>query len=88
MVRIVNIRKTDRFDVLICRPSKWGNPFPISDRISREKAIAMYETYIRRRLDLLTDLPELVGKVLGCYCAPLACHGEVLLKLLKESGLE
>jgi hypothetical protein len=88
MTRIVNIRATGRYDVFVGRPSKWGNPFLISDRTTREQAIEKYETYIRRRPDLLDDLPELVGKVLECYCAPLPCHAEVLVKLLKERGLE
>jgi hypothetical protein len=88
MTRIVNVRVTDRYDVFVGRPSKWGNPFPISHCTTREQAIKMYETYIRRRPDLLDDLPELAGKVLGCCCAPLPCHADVLVKLLRERGLE
>ena len=30
---------------------------------------------------LLAALPELQGKVLGCWCAPLPCHGDVLVEL-------
>jgi hypothetical protein len=86
--RLVNVRHTDQYDVLIRRPGKWGNPFHIGGRVTREKAIAMYEVYIRRNKKLLANLPELVGKVLGCCCAPERCHGEVLLRLLKERGLE
>jgi len=48
----------------------------------------MYEVHIRRSPKLLAALPELVGKRLGCYCKPLACHGDVLVRLLKERGLE
>lgn len=80
---IVNIRNAP-YDVFIGRGSKWGNPFPIEGRITREKAIAMYEVYIRRNPRLLADLHELEGKVLGCYCHPLPCHGSILLKLLRE----
>ena len=87
-MRLVNVRHTNQYDVLIARPSKWGNPFPVTPRCPREKAIRMYNVYIRRNRKLLDDLSELVGKVLGCYCAPLPCHGEVLLKLLEERGLE
>jgi hypothetical protein len=88
VTHVVNIRSGEPYDVYIGRGSKWGNPFPIEGRITREKAIAMYEVYIRRNPRLLADLPELLGKVLGCYCHPLPCHGEVLLRLLKERGLE
>lgn len=34
-----------------------------------------------RRQWILDHLHELKDKVLGCYCAPLACHGDVLVKL-------
>ena len=26
-------------------------------------------------------LPELRGKILGCWCAPKVCHGDVLVEL-------
>ena len=55
---------------------------------NRERVIGMYEVHIRRRPDLLAALPELVGKRLGCYCKPEACHGDVLVKLLRELFLE
>ena len=86
-MRIVNLR-TQPYDVFIGRPSKWGNPFAVGRDGTREQVIRMYEVHLRHNPRLLADLPELVGKVLGCYCAPLPCHGEVLLKLLKEQGLE
>jgi hypothetical protein len=81
--RIVNRRETDQYDVFIGHGSKWGNPFNIED-FGRLRAIRIYETHIRRRPDLIAALPELAGKILGCYCHPLPCHGEVLLKLLWE----
>jgi hypothetical protein len=81
--RIVNICNTSQFDIFIGRPSKWGNPFTV-EAFGREQAIAAYEAHLRRRPDLIADLPELSGKVLGCYCYPLPCHGEVLLRLLWE----
>jgi len=82
--RIVNIHTTSVYDVYIGRGSKWGNPFVLGYDGTREQVIAKYEIYIRRTKSLMDALPELVGKVLGCYCYPLPCHGDVLLKLLKE----
>jgi hypothetical protein len=32
----------------------------------------------------MAAIPELVDKVLGCWCYPEPCHGDVLLKLVKE----
>lgn len=84
MTTVVNIRSGAACDVFIGRPSKWGNPFEIGPRCTREQAIAKYEVYIRRRPDLLTALDELIGKRLGCYCSPLPCHGDVLVKLIME----
>jgi hypothetical protein len=30
---------------------------------------------------LLHDLHELKGKILGCWCSPKSCHGDVLSEL-------
>ena len=51
---------------------------------TREHVIKMYEIYLRHSPDLIAALPELAGKRLGCYCKPLPCHGDVLVKLLAE----
>lgn len=70
------------------RDSVWANPFKVGKRCSREESIAKYEAYIRGWLakeeGLRADLRALRGKVLGCWCKPLACHGNVLLRLLAE----
>ena len=95
---VINIREIDPQDrgidyVYIGRPSKWGNPYSHIGRLShvqtcasREDAIFKYEEWIRQQPHLMADLDELRGKVLGCYCAPLPCHGDVLLRLLKETS--
>ena len=61
--------------------SIWYNPFKVS-RYGRDKAVELYRDYILSKPDLLARLPELRGKVLGCWCYPLSCHGAVLLKSL------
>ncbi len=81
--RIVNRRDTDKYNLSIMRPGKWGNPFSVED-YGREQAIKLFEINLRRRPDLIAALPELAGKILGCCCFPLQCHGEVLLRLLWE----
>jgi hypothetical protein len=85
--RVVH-NKREAFDVYIGRPSKWGNPFSHKDgtlaefRVgSRDEAVDAYRDWIATQPDLLVDLPELRGKVLGCWCAPLRCHGDVLVEL-------
>lgn len=67
--------------VFIGRPSKWGNPFVIGRDGDRAQVIKLYREYITTRAVAGWDIQELRGKDLVCYCAPLACHGDVLLEL-------
>jgi len=78
-------------DVYIGRPSMWGNPF--SSKVGtmarflvadRAEALAKYEAWIRQQPILMASIPQLRGKRLGCWCAPNPCHGDVLVKLVKE----
>ena len=73
--------KREHYDVYIGRPSKWGNPLAISRTATRAEVIAQYERWIVRQPQLMAALHELRGKVLGCWCAPQACHGDVLVRL-------
>lgn len=82
--------KRDYHDVYIGRPSKWGNPFSHLDLVnsikceSREEAVNKYREWIKTQPRLLKALPELKNKILGCWCAPKACHGDVLVELINE----
>jgi len=83
--------KKEDYDILVCRPSKWGNPFSY-----KEKRTAKYK--VKTRLEsiekhkewilygegnyLLNDLHELKGKVLGCWCDKNErCHSDILVEL-------
>ena len=81
--RIVHCKK-EPFDVYIGRPSKWGNPFVIGHDGTREEVISKYEAHIMDRPDLIRALLELQGKVLGCWCKPKACHGDILVRMVKD----
>ena len=83
MTRVVHCKK-EPYDVYIGRPSKWGNPFIIGKDGTREEVIDKYEAYIMDRPDLIEALPELQGKVLGCWCKPKACHGDVLVRMIEN----
>jgi hypothetical protein len=87
VAKVVHCKK-ESYDIYIGRPSKWGNPF--SHKMgtkaefivaSREEAVNRYEEWILQQPNLLADLHELSGKTLACWCKPLACHGDVLLRL-------
>eukprot|EP00698_Gefionella_okellyi_P003359 TRINITY_DN13123_c0_g1_i1.p1 TRINITY_DN13123_c0_g1~~TRINITY_DN13123_c0_g1_i1.p1 ORF type:complete len:143 (-),score=18.39 TRINITY_DN13123_c0_g1_i1:97-525(-) len=69
------------------RQSKWYNPFTLKNSGSRSQIVKKYEDYILGKPELLDCLPELVGKSLGCWCAPEACHGDVLRRLVIERVL-
>ena len=73
-------------DVYIGRPSKWGNPFVIGRDGTRDDVIARYEAWLLEQPELIAALPELAGKTLGCWCAPKACHGDVLARLAASAA--
>jgi hypothetical protein len=93
-IKLVNIKKEPKesYDLYIGRinrwlnlpQSKWHNPFFMKNEGQRTTVLKLYEEHIRSRPDLIAALPELEGKVLGCYCAPKRCHGNVLIDLYEE----
>jgi len=82
-MKVVHCKK-EAYDVYIGRGSKWGNPFVIGKDGNREEVISKYEAYIMNRPDLIAALPELKDRILGCWCAPKACHGDILLKMIED----
>lgn len=69
--------------------SVWHNPFTVGLCGSAEEAVRQYEAYILQRTELLLRLPELRGKVLGCWCKKTGrepCHGDVLVRLIDHSS--
>lgn len=74
--------------VYIGRGSKWGNPFRIGPDGDRAAVIAKHERWLREQHHLLRDLGELRGRYLVCFCAPAACHGDLLHKLANGSREE
>ena len=84
MTTRVNFRKKP-FDVFIGRPEKWSNPFPIRKDRTREESLRLFEKWIRNKPELLKDIGELRGKILGCWCEESEeCHGDILIKIIKE----
>jgi hypothetical protein len=69
--------------IYIGRPSKWKNPYKIGKDGTRSEVIDKFEKYASLKLENDPEwLKPLVGKDLYCYCAPEACHGDVIIKLL------
>lgn len=75
-------------DVRIDRGTIWGNPFRMYTEGDREHVIGMYERWLRGNQILLKELPELAkARRIGCVCKPRNCHGDILLKVMKEMHL-
>ena len=69
------------------RPSKFGNPFTIGRAGSREEVIQKFEVWLLSADNGLNidDLHSLRGKDLVCWCAPEACHAQILMKYIPNA---
>lgn len=71
--------------VYIGRPSKWGNPYVVGKDGVRGECVGMYDAWMHFGNPLYEQAKrELKGKDLVCFCAPHACHGDVLLRIANE----
>ena len=84
MVTTVVHCKKRPYDVYIGRPEKWGNPFTIGKDGNRGEVIEKYINWLESQPELLNDVHELKDKVLGCWCTPKACHGDVLAEIANK----
>jgi hypothetical protein len=95
MITVVNHRSSGRQRpemegryVYCGRPSKWGNPFRLRDRSEAERAkvIQQFRAYwyapeqVHLRLAALKEIPT--NAALGCFCAPLPCHCDVIAEYI------
>jgi hypothetical protein len=74
-------------------PTKWGNPYKIGKDGSRDEVVAKHKSWLLSDTEfkhenfpfsnkqLRNQIHELKGKNLGCHCAPLPCHGDILIRL-------
>lgn len=92
-MRVLN-KKTDAIPpgaVYIGRPSIFGNPYRIGKSMTRETVIGLYRNYFKMRLrtdpDFKKAVDSLKGKDLVCWCAPLSCHGDVIVEYLRNQNL-
>ena len=73
----------DKYDILITRETKWGNPFRIGKDGTRDEVIEKYRKWIITQPLLIASLEELQEKRLGCVCKPInKCHGDILVELI------
>jgi len=84
----------EEYDVYIGRPGIWGNPYAHKSGTQAKyvvgsvtEAIEKYREYIMSKPDLLRRVPELKGKILGCWCKSKPnnpCHGDILVELAEQ----
>ena len=85
--RVVHMKR-EPYDVRIDRQTHWGNPFVIGKDGNREQVIAKYRAWIMEPDNahmIEYAKKQLRGKVLGCWCAPKPCHGDVLLEIANQT---
>ena len=79
--RVVHVKRA-AYDVYIGRPSSFGNPFVVGRDGTWAVVIERYRDWLLSQPELVKRVQhELAGKILGCWCAPLPCHGDVLAKI-------
>jgi len=85
-MKVVNLKK-EKYEVYVGRGSMWGNSFKIGVDGNREDVIEKYKKELWMKMQdpefCKIMLRELDGKVLGCYCKPLPCHGDVLISAIE-----
>lgn len=88
MCTLVSLKSKKRYDVLITRPSKWGNPYSHLDYSlaefkvkTPEEAVEKFEEYLINNADLMSSLHELKYKTIACVCTKnQPCHGKIIKK--------
>ncbi len=83
MTNVVHCKRNE-YDVYIGRPGPFGNPFKIGPDGTREEVVEKYAEWVLTQPELLATIKvELKDKVLGCWCAPKLCHGDILVELAR-----
>jgi len=92
-MKVVNL-KNEKYTHYIGRGSIFGNPFKIGTDGNRKQVMEEYEQCLRKQIaefrenrniklpKYIYNLPE--DAILGCYCKPKACHGDIIIKIWKE----
>ena len=68
--------------IMVDRTSPWGNPKPLVAEGFRRSCLVAFTEYAGRRMRTdpawRSSVLQLKGKPLICWCAPRACHADVL----------
>ena len=74
------------YDLSICRPGPWGNPFIVGKDGSHKTVIQKHRLWLPRQEGLMAELEGLRGLRLGCSkdCSPGNCHGDIIAELVNQ----
>jgi hypothetical protein len=71
----------------IDRKTKFGNPFETGKDGTQQEVVEKFAAWIQGQPELIQQArEELKGKVLGCWCYPELCHGDVLAALVDDQS--
>ena len=85
--RIFNLRAkpVPSSAIRVDRGTDWGNPFVMRNDQDRDRVCDLFMRYAEFRLTIdPTWLDPLKGKDLACWCVPLRCHAQTLLRMANE----
>jgi len=72
-------------------PGYFGNPYKV-EKYGREECIRLYREYFYDRIErdpvFKEEILKLKDKILGCFCKPLACHGDIIKEYLDGENFE
>ena len=70
--------------VNVMRGTIFGNPYPVGQEYTREESLALFRIYLWKRIrsepTFAAQVRALHGQDVCCCCAPLPCHGDILLR--------
>ena len=83
-----SIKKNDIYEY-IGRGSPWGNPYSMTSHDDEDRKNVIHSFKYDFDRDILlkakkSDVYELAGKRLGCFCKPFDCHGDILANFLNS----
>lgn len=90
--RVVNLFQED-YDVYIGRKGfgmdgYFGNPFRLNKDGTRMEILDKYRKYFNNRInsdqEFAQKIKDLKGLVLGCFCKPRPCHGDIVVAYLNR----
>ena len=73
---------TPKDAVYVGRPTIYGNPFRVGRDGTREEVIELYRQHLENSPQLVAQIRQgCRGRDVSCWCAPLPCHGDVILEV-------